>query len=100
MNRKQCKTDWLECQCTVPEHAIQVLLDRGDDVMPPELYIRPVLANKTSLWWRIKGIFAYLFKGEPLSYTESILDDESVDKLSSMIVAYRLLKKLREAKKK
>jgi len=94
------KTVWLECKCSVPEHAVRVSLakwgGREDDV---ELWIEPQLRLADvgffkRVWWAIKILFGY----DPACFTECIVSEESLDELSTIIVSYRLIRKLRKAR--
>lgn len=91
--------EWLECKCTVPEHSIRVTLDKGDPLEDPEIYLQPVWSEDASFWTRLKLGLKYIFFGHSHILNETILDSDSIVKLSRLLSTYRVLVKLRKAKR-
>ncbi len=98
VNPKTQQRVWLECTCTHPAHSVRVVVDRGDEFTEPFLIIEPVVPTSPGFWIRLKRAFRYLFFFEPIHVMESILDDESIDKLVRAITNYKLYKKLHNSR--
>ena len=91
---------WMECACTRPDHAVRVSLHKwGPLASDVHLWLEPRLTPvDTSLWSRFKLAMKILFVGRSEYFVECILDENSVDNLSKLIVSYRLLRKIRTAR--
>lgn len=93
---------WMECACDHPDHSVRVSLHKlGPLSTDVYLWLEPRLTPvDTSLWSRFKLAIKILFVGRSEYFVECILNEESIDNLSKLIVAYRLLRKLRTARER
>lgn len=94
---------YLECKCHTPDHLVRVWLDPGDDVTAPELILEPMMNPQYGFFRRLWVSLKYIFRphGTRLywHWDSVLLDADQVNKLSSLIVSYRLIEKLRKLKK-
>ena len=91
------KKVWLDCVCARPEHSVRISLHYGRALA---LWVEPQLkARRVGFFQRIWIALKFVFLREPDMFEGAKLSEDSVDKLSRVVVSYRLLKKLRNAKK-
>jgi len=98
----------LTCVCSDPSHIVRVELERhlkkDNSFSLPNIYIT-VQLNPLPVWKRVYYALRYVFniKVADPTYsgyaTKACLDKASIDKLSNMIIAWRLIRKLRKAKR-
>lgn len=96
---------FLECICDNPGHSVRVeLQDVGHSKYEPTLSITTKLIPQRTFWRRLVVGFKYIFRipyntSWDWDYESVELDDTSVDRLSSLIVMWRLTTKLHVKKK-
>lgn len=89
---------YLDCICSSMDHIARVDLDTWDPLEDPELSLTVKLNPNYSFWKRLVVAFKYLFNIKRSScwdYDYVVLTKESIDRLSTMIIQWRLLQKLR-----
>jgi hypothetical protein len=92
----------LQCACHYPDHIVRVTLDTSES--PPEISISPLLSHHLPWYKRILVAIRYVLRlgsdkhwgGD--HFATVILDDHSVDQLSSILVHRRILEKVRKRK--
>lgn len=95
----------LQCDCDSPDHVVRVTLTTWPGEMP-RIVVQPFLNPNYSflkrIWLALK--FVFLSRRKPEShwgsfhYDSVLLDEKQVNQLSSMIIHYKLIKKLRAKK--
>ena len=101
MNDQELYYEYLECDCGAPECVLRVVLDRETFPCKPEIYLGAQLNPYLPFYRRVWYGLIYIFTGKPQhtnSWVSTILSEDSINKLSKIIVSYRFIKKLRTSK--
>jgi len=102
MNKTKRVALW--CDCIDPSHQALVELDYYHPYDDPIFTLRLTLNTQVSFWHRLVIAFRYLFKRKSYNHSwdgfnDVQLDEVEIDKLSKMIIQYRLLYKLKRTRR-
>lgn len=90
-------TLWIDCACDTPRDAVRFKLYKNEPLEDPELYLSTMLEQLP--WWRrIVPALKYLFTGTYI-HSETIFTRESVEELVKLLTVYKVLLKVRDAKR-
>lgn len=97
MNKPVYNQSYLDCECGHMAHIARMEMDALSPPDDPELSLT-IKLNPAPFWRRVWNAIQYVFNMKRHSgwdYEYVLLTPESIDRMSTLIVQWRLLKKLR-----
>ena len=102
MNDDDLYTEYLECICTDPHCLVRATIIKDEYPCDPEFYLEFQVNHWLPLHKRIWAAMVFVFTGRPPRepwWGSVALNEQSVNKFARMITSFRMLLKLRAAKR-